>query len=240
MLQLNGMIILAVLFASCVATGDRLIQVGGVMVALYSFTFIESVQRNFAVVVEQLRSKRELVQLAQHDSLTGLVNQRQFRVRLSEACGKSTPFAVHFLDLDRFKKVNDTLGHGAGDDLLREVSKRLRVTVRETDLVARLGGDEFAVLQSPITCAEDAAALARRINHEISAPYQIIGHTTHIGVSVGLRLSFHGGADADTLLSEADNALYRVKTECKGGFLLAADTIGPSVSIKRKALFSVT
>jgi len=223
-LNVNGIIILATLIASSLASGQLLIQVGGIMVALYCITFVESTQRNFAVVVEQLRGKRELVQLSQHDSLTGLVNRRQFHTRLSECCAKGAPFAVLFLDLDRFKQVNDTLGHGAGDDLLREVAIRLRATVRETDTLARIGGDEFAILQYPVFFPEDASVLGERINQVLAAPYFIAGRTVEIGVSVGLRFAASGSEDAernpDTLLSKADGALYRVKAGGKGGFLL--------------------
>ena len=222
-MKTSGMILLATLSIASIAYGQILVVVGGVMVGLYSFTFLESADRNFAVVVEQLRGKHALIELTQQDSLTLLANRRQFRSRLAEACHRNIPFAVLFLDLDDFKTVNDSLGHAAGDELLRQVAGRLRAVMRESDLLARMGGDEFAILQSPAASETDAESLAERINERIAAPFRILGHQASIGVSIGIRLSSGRGQDPDTLLNKADSALYFVKAHGKGGFQLAMD-----------------
>ena len=131
------------------------------------------------------------------------------------------PFALLFIDLDRFKQVNDTYGHAAGDTLLIQVAERLARTIRPTDLLARLGGDEFAILQTPLLSAASAKALAARINTDIGEPFEIAGRDIHIGASVGVRLSETGQTDADALLSKADQALYQVKQAGGGSFSLA-------------------
>lgn len=222
-IQLNGMVILATISIASLLSGQLLIQVAGLMTLVYSITFLESVQRNFNVVVEQLRGKRALAQLAQRDSLTNLANRRLFLSRLKEVYATTATFAVLFLDLDGFKAVNDTLGHEAGDSLLRLVAARLLGAVRQTDLVARLGGDEFAILQFPISGGEDATALAQRINQTIALPYDVAGHPAQVGVSIGVRLATGPGTEPELLLGNADAALYRAKAQGKGGFQVAAD-----------------
>ncbi len=218
-----GMVLLVTLFVSSIAFGQTLIVVGGAMVGLYSITFLGSADRNFAAVVEQLRGKQALIQLSQQDSLTLLCNRRQFRTRLAEACQSGLSFAVLFLDLDDFKAVNDSLGHAAGDELLRHVAGRLRAVMRESDLLARLGGDEFAILQYPAAGEKDAESLAERINARIAAPFRIQGKHASIGISIGIRLSKGRGQDPDMLLNKADSALYSAKARGKGSFHLAAD-----------------
>src|SRR5262249_21713189 len=121
--------------------------------------------------------------------------------------------AVLCLDLDEFKSVNDTLGHPAGDTLLRAVSARLRSCVREADTVARLGGDEFSVLQTDIGRPEDAGALAQRIINVLDDPFDIEGHQVIIGASIGIAMAPHDGQSAEELLRNADMALYRAKAD---------------------------
>ena len=122
------------------------------------------------------------------------------------------------LDLDRFKEVNDTLGHGSGDRLLEQVAERLRQSVRETDTVARLGGDEFAVVQVGVEQPESAEALCRRLIDAVSAPYVLEGHEVTVGVSIGVALSPADGEASEVLLKHADIALYRAKTDGRGTF----------------------
>ena len=122
------------------------------------------------------------------------------------------------LDLDRFKQVNDTLGHPVGDALLCAVADRLRGMVRATDTVARLGGDEFAIVQTDIGGPDDASLLAQRIIDHLSAPYDVAGHRVVIGASVGIALGHAGARDVDTLLRNGDLALYRAKQEGRGAF----------------------
>jgi diguanylate cyclase (GGDEF)-like protein len=124
--------------------------------------------------------------------------------------------AVHCVDLDQFKRVNDTLGHPVGDAVLRAVALRLRENVREDDLVARLGGDEFSIVQFGIGQAEDAVSLATRLISVLSAPYTINGQEILIGASIGIALSPNDGVDADQLLKNADIALYRSKLDGRG------------------------
>ena len=119
--------------------------------------------------------------------------------------------AVHLLDLDNFKTVNDTLGHGAGDKLLKQVADRLRGVVRDTDTIARMGGDEFAIVQSEITQPGDATALAYRAIEAVGNPYEIDGREMVIGTSVGIAVGPADGATSDQLMRNADLALYRAK-----------------------------
>jgi diguanylate cyclase (GGDEF)-like protein len=172
-------------------------------------------------ITERRRAEARIAFLAQHDALTGLPNRSLLQARIGEACtraARGVKFAVLFLDLDRFKAVNDTLGHGAGDELLREVALRLLATVREGDMVARLGGDEFVILQSGVQDAEDSAALAERVMRSVSAPYMIGGTEVVIGVSIGIDIATAGHVSAVELLKNADLALYLSKGEGRGTF----------------------
>ncbi|MBD5634476.1 MAG: GGDEF domain-containing protein [Candidatus Eremiobacteraeota bacterium] len=159
----------------------------------------------------------ELRQLAHHDMLTGLPNRlsfAEFATRAMERAKDGESLAVLLVDLDRFKAVNDTLGHAMGDALLCEVSDRLRSAVRDGDIVARMGGDEFAVLQIGPPRTQDSEALARRIVGNLSKPYLIRGIRLTVGASVGVALAEDGASDdVDLLLLNADRALYRAKNE---------------------------
>jgi diguanylate cyclase (GGDEF)-like protein len=123
--------------------------------------------------------------------------------------------ALLYLDLDKFKYVNDTLGHPAGDTLLESVARRLRACVRDSDIVARLGGDEFAILYLSPELPAAAMALAQRVIDTIGAPYQLGQRPVHVGVSIGIAIASGSETDGDTLLKNADMALYQAKA--KGG-----------------------
>ncbi len=123
---------------------------------------------------------------------------------------------MHLIDLDRFKQVNDTHGHAAGDALLAAVAKRMRSTVRDHDLIGRLGGDEFVVVQPGITNASQAETLAKRLMRVLNSPYRVLGNTANVGASIGVVLSEDGTDDADSMLRRADIALYRVKSGGRG------------------------
>jgi diguanylate cyclase (GGDEF)-like protein/PAS domain S-box-containing protein len=169
-------------------------------------------------VTERLRSEAQIVYMACHDALTGLPNRVLFAEKIEQAAlliGRGKRFAVLCLDLDRFKHVNDTLGHAVGDELLRSVAARLRSCVREVDTVARLGGDEFAVVQSAAQ-PDEAAMLARRIVEVIGAPYDVEGHRVTVGASVGITMAPADGSTHQKLLKNADVALYRAKAEGRG------------------------
>ena len=171
-------------------------------------------------VTERRRAEAQIVFMAKHDALTGLPNRVLFSERVEQALAHAgrdrTNFAVLMLDLDRFKSVNDTLGHPVGDELLRAVAARLNACVREVDTVARLGGDEFAIVQAPLDRPEDATVLARRIVEILSAAYEIDGHHVIIGTSIGVSFAPGDGATCAKLLKNADVALYRAKAEGRG------------------------
>ncbi len=169
-------------------------------------------------ISERKQSEAKINQMARFDALTALPNRAILQLRLEEALSHSKrgrACAIHFIDLDQFKQVNDTLGHSRGDLLLQAVAKRLRSAVRETDLVARFGGDEFIVLQAPITDEKEAAALAERILRSIGDTYDIDGNEVAISASIGVALVPHDGNDADQILRNADMALYRAKAESR-------------------------
>jgi len=174
---------------------------------------------------EHIRHVMELAyranHLAMHDSLTGLPNRVLINEQLQHSLMRMSPdkmIAVHLLDLDEFKYVNDTMGHGSGDKLLQVVAERLRPLVRDTDTIARMGGDEFAILQASVTSPEDAEALARRINDALSLPIDIDGNFVSIGTSIGIAIGPQDGATAELLMRNADLALYQAKDDGRGAY----------------------
>jgi diguanylate cyclase len=178
-------------------------------------------------VSERRRAEERIRHLAHHDALTDLPNRALLADRLAQALARTRrrgggggrgTVAVLCLDLDRFKAVNDTLGHPVGDALLRVVADRLRGCVREEDTVARLGGDEFAVVQDGLDQPEGAAALAQRLIEVVGEPYEVGGHQLVVGASVGLALAPGDGDGPDELLKKADMALYRAKADGRGTY----------------------
>jgi len=178
--------------------------------------------RTFTDVTVRRNSDARIAHMARHDELTGLANRVLFRERIDQAIARARrdreTFAVLLLDLDRFKDVNDTLGHPAGDALLKVAAQRLCRSVREIDTVSRLGGDEFAIVQTSIDGTADAEILCRRIIDAISEPYDISGHVVDIGASIGIAVAPSDGFDAEGLLKKADIALYAVKSAGRGGW----------------------
>jgi diguanylate cyclase (GGDEF)-like protein len=160
--------------------------------------------------------------LAHHDVLTSALNRASFEEALQQEGWRRTQggasFAVLCIDLDGFKEVNDTLGHPAGDEMLRQVAARLRDTVRNADLVARLGGDEFAVLQTGVQGSEDVATLAQRVAQALALPYDLAGQRVPGGASVGAAIHGVDATDTHELMHRADLALYRAKTQGRGGY----------------------
>jgi diguanylate cyclase (GGDEF)-like protein len=170
----------------------------------------------FEDITDRRMAEAKINQLARYDALTGLPNRALFRDQMDVAATslrRRGPFAIHFIDLDEFKEVNDTLGHPCGDELLCVVADRLRNAVSGSDVVARFGGDEFVVLQYPMSHPNDAAALAERLVAALAEPFQISGNEVVIGASIGIALAPRDGSDADSLLKNADMALYRAKSD---------------------------
>ena len=166
--------------------------------------------------------RRQVALGGAQDPLTGLPNRAHFRIRLGEARARlergGHGFAVLAVDLDRFKQVNDTLGHSAGDALLCKVAERLQTALGPTDTVARFGGDEFAVLQGDASSVAEAETLARRIVDLVGRAYVLDGHLVNIGASVGVALCPADGTEPDVLLKNADLALYRAKLDGRDTF----------------------
>jgi diguanylate cyclase (GGDEF)-like protein/PAS domain S-box-containing protein len=173
-------------------------------------------------ITERKRAEARLAFMAQHDGLTGLPNRNLLRQNMDEILlhtrRRSDKAAVLVLGLDNFKAVNDTLGHGIGDKLLRAVAKRLRSTLREQDTLARLNSDEFAIVQSGLTRPEDAVLLARRLLEAIGDPYLFDGHSIVIGASIGIAMAPGDGDESEKLLKNADMALSRAKNDSRGTF----------------------
>jgi diguanylate cyclase (GGDEF)-like protein len=167
-------------------------------------------------ITDQKRAEAVLAHMARHDALTGLGNRVLLLERASDAIDglrrRDGNFSVLMLDLDRFKAVNDSLGHTIGDALLKAVADRLRTVVRDMDMVSRLGGDEFAIIQaSEQNQRDDAATFASRIRKAVAEPYEIDGHKIVIGASIGIAMAPQDGADAESLIKNADLALYKAK-----------------------------
>jgi diguanylate cyclase (GGDEF)-like protein len=160
-------------------------------------------------------SNEELRGLALHDGLTGLPNRMLLRDRVAQATARAErargSFAVMFIDLDRFKAVNDTLGHLAGDELLKVVASRMVGCVRQSDTVARTGGDEFVVVLGEIGAPEDAALVGSKILDELSREFHVVDRAVRISASVGIGVYPRDGTDMDTLAASADAAMYRAK-----------------------------
>jgi len=176
-------------------------------------------------ITERRRAEAEIVHLARHDVLTGVANRAEFNARLEEASKRlkrnGGTVTVMMIDLDKFKAVNDTLGHLAGDQLLVEVGERLQSTIRDTDVLARLGGDEFAIIQEGGPDQhEGAIALALRIINVISQPFDLNGHEASVGASIGIAMAPENGVEPEELLKRADLALYSVKAGGRNDFRL--------------------
>jgi diguanylate cyclase (GGDEF)-like protein/PAS domain S-box-containing protein len=173
-------------------------------------------------ITARKEAEKRIAWLACHDDLTGLPNRGAFVRKVEHAIVRyrrsGERFAVFYLDLDHFKEVNDTLGHPAGDLLLKSVAGRLRSTIRDSDLVARFGGDEFAILATNLVYPTDAGILASKLVQNMAKPFSIDGTELHSGTSIGIATYDRDDTDAETLLAHADIALYRSKSEERGGF----------------------
>src|SRR6516165_8915006 len=205
-----------------------------------SWTFQPMADGGAVVLLEDITERRNaearISHLARFDELTGLPNRVNFRDQIEHLLTmpheEGHLSALLFIDLDQFKQVNDTLGHPCGDQLLCAVAARLRDMLRPEDFVARFGGDEFVVFQQNIRSDEDAAILARRIVDHLSERYKIDNHLVEIGASVGIAMT-SADVSADTLLKNADMALYRAKADGRGTFCFFRDELAQAVESRR-------
>ena len=174
------------------------------------------VLRTYTDISERKRTEERMRHIARHDGLTTLVNREVFLEHLAGAVDSEAlvreGFAVHFIDLDRFKPINDRFGHAIGDKVLAIVAERMRKVTRDVDIVARMGGDEFAMLQFGVVNAEAALGLARRLLLALAQPMAIEAEQVQVGASIGIALCNAPGCEADTLLREADTAMYAAKS----------------------------
>jgi len=207
--------------ASChsLMLGER----GVLAVAVHDVTVRREVE------TQLLEKHQELEQLAHHDHLTGLPNRLYLAAHLphalEDAKRKGAPLAVLFLDLDRFKHVNDSRGHETGDKLLKTVAQRVRSTMRSDDLVVRMGGDEFVVVMKNLKNTEQVHDAAARINHALGAPMVVDGRTLVTTVSIGVALYPHDGVDMGELLRHSDTAMYQAKDRGRNNFQLFSQSM---------------
>lgn len=176
----------------------------------------------YSDVTEQRRAAQAIERLAHHDTLTGLANRYTLEARLdqlvADARRHDRRLAVLFLDMDNFKGINDSLGHGVGDEYLRETAQRLRQAVRENDIVARLGGDEFVVVLSDMTEPQHALSVAAKLLDRLAEPIVLAGHELHPSTSIGICFFPQDGQDRSSLMQSADLAMYQAKQMGKGTY----------------------
>lgn len=195
-----------------------------------------AIKRN---ITDKMDYQRQLDHLAHHDPLTGLPNRLLFSDRLAQALARArahnNKLSVMFLDIDRFKLINDTLGHSVGDILLKKVAERLVWSLREVDTIARMGGDEFTVILAQPNCAEDVANLARRILDALSQPIRLDSGEVFVTASIGISTFPADGESAEDLVKKADMAMYRAKEQGRDTFYFYTDSLTNS-TMKRMAL----
>jgi diguanylate cyclase (GGDEF)-like protein len=211
----------------------------GVVLEIHSAQLQEGgTVRTISDITERKRAEQEIERIAHHDALTGLANRPLLNNRIDQAFGRmqryEENFAILCVDLDRFKTINDTFGHQAGDVILRQVTDRLLSCTREVDTVARTGGDEFVVLQANVGRPEDVTPMAERILDAMTTPCDINGNPVVIGASIGIALAPSDGASAEELLGHADLALYRSKSNGRNDFRFFDAEIGESAAKRVK------
>ncbi len=190
-------------------------------------------------ITERKETEAKIIHLAHFDALTDLPNRLLVQDRIKQAIIASQrsglEFAVLFIDLDKFKNVNDTLGHDVGDRLLEMVARRLTECLRAQDTVGRQGGDEFIVLLASLSTADDAARVAQKILDVLSAPFEINGQTLRSGASIGIGVYPHDGADVETLLKNSDTAMYSAKDVGRNNYQFFAEEMN-AASVERLLL----
>jgi diguanylate cyclase (GGDEF)-like protein len=220
------------------ALGSLLVLVIGAVLWRMSWQLAQSRRREAQAKIEHAE---QVEYLAYHDALTRLPNRSLFSKLLGQLIAQAQRhgrlLAVAFLDLDRFKQINDTLGHQAGDELLKEVARRLKTCVRESDTIARLGGDEFVVLLPELRDEQDAAGIARKILTALARPFTLLGQEFRVTASIGISTYPLGGLDEQTLTKNADIAMYHAKEAGKNNFQFYSEQLNAS-SLERLALES--
>jgi diguanylate cyclase (GGDEF)-like protein len=196
---------------------------------------LESVNASLRRTIAKLQGEITVTRrLAYHDALTGLPNRHLLRDRLEQgarrAAREGRSIALLLLDLDRFKAVNDSLGHEAGDQLLREVAWRLQGCTRGADTVCRWGGDEFIVMLPNVACRDEVERVARKIEACIDAPFEIRGESVHVGVSVGVAMLDPEDGAIERLIRDADRAMYRAKRAARASFAMRQRAGGGTVA----------
>ncbi|MCX7897014.1 MAG: EAL domain-containing protein [Rhodocyclaceae bacterium] len=185
-------------------------------------------------IFERLQAEQRIWQMAHHDALTGLPNRALLYDRIGQALAKAERddkrLALLFLDLDRFKNINDTLGHEVGDALLRAVAERIRGVIRATDTLARLGGDEFVILAQDLGDAEAAARIAEKIVQALNEPFVVGPHRLHSGASIGIAIFPEDGRDIHALMRHADTAMYQAKRRGRNRYQFFSALLGERVS----------
>jgi diguanylate cyclase (GGDEF)-like protein len=183
---------------------------------------LRTVALQVAQFEQRMQAEQALRHLATHDALTGLHNraslQQQMALAITRSVRHRKRMAVLFVDLDRFKHINDTLGHGAGDTIIQVAARRLAATLREGDTVVRFGGDEFVLVLEDLAEASDAAVVAGKVLACCAEPFVIDGRELHLSASVGVSVYPEDGSDGETLLKNADTAMYRAKDKGRGGY----------------------
>jgi diguanylate cyclase (GGDEF)-like protein len=206
------------------AVAVKAVQVGAQDFLVKGQTDGALLRRSIRYSIERKQSEQHLMRMALYDQLTGLANRSLFRQRLAHAVARtrrtSEPFGVMVLDLDRFKAINDALGHDAGDVVLQKVAATLLMAVRESDTVARLGGDEFAILLEPVVSQSEISVVVSRILSAISEPYDLGEDEVVVTTSIGVALYPEAGDCVDVLLKSADAAMYVAKEEGNGFHIL--------------------
>jgi diguanylate cyclase (GGDEF)-like protein/PAS domain S-box-containing protein len=192
-------------------------------------------------VTERKLAEAQISNMARRDALTGIANRTVLRERLEEALvrlrGRQEAFTVLMLDLDGFKYINDSLGHAAGDELLKELARRLHSSLDDSETVARLGGDEFAIIQaSKINQREEAIALAVKVLEVVARPFDLDGHNVTVGTSVGIAVAPENGTDSGELLKKADLALYRTKSEGRNSFSFFDEEMSNNATTRHQLL----
>ncbi|MBF0568033.1 MAG: diguanylate cyclase [Nitrospirae bacterium] len=184
--------------------------------------FLHAIADTLAGIIERRRVQRRLRHMALYDNLTGIPNRTMFFDRLAQSISlakrNNRMLALFYLDLDKFKRINDTLGHDAGDELLKETARRLTSCLRESDTAARMGGDEFTVILTEVTSEKDAAAVAGKIIETLQAPVELKGYLCPIGTSIGISMYPTSATEAGALIKKADMAMYAAKTGGRGNY----------------------